>query len=60
MSDELTRPLLWVSLIIGIVAVFMVLEALLGNLFTRYGTPAENKNPHRTGTEIPRDLKVRN
>jgi len=57
MSDELTRPLLWVALGVGIVAVFMVLEVLLRTLFTRFGAPAEISNPHRTGTELPRVLK---
>ncbi|MCE9533490.1 MAG: hypothetical protein K8T89_20550 [Planctomycetes bacterium] len=57
MSDEGSRLLLWVGLTIGIVAVFMVLEVLLRTLFTRYGTPAENNYPHRTGTELPRVLK---
>jgi len=57
MSDELLRPLSWVGLGVGIVAVFMVLEVLLRTLFTRYATPAENNNPHRTGTELPRVLK---
>ena len=57
MSDEVVRSLGWVVLAVGIVAVFMVLEALLRTLFTRYGTPAENGNPHRTGTELPRILK---
>jgi hypothetical protein len=47
----------WVALGVGIVAVFMVLEVLLRTLFTRYGSPAENTNPHRTGTELPRVLK---
>ena len=60
MSDEVLRSLGWVLLAVGIVAVFMVLEALLRTLFTRYGTPAENQNPHRTGTELPRVLKERN
>jgi len=57
MSGELIRSLSWVGLAIGIVAVFMVLEVLLRTLFTRYGTPAENDHPHRTGTELPRVLK---
>ena len=56
-SDEILRSLSWVGLCVGIVAVFMVLEVLLRTLFTRYGTPAENSNPHRTGTELPRVLK---
>jgi hypothetical protein len=54
MSDELIRSL---GLIVGIVAVFMVLEVLLRTLFARCGTPAENIHPHRTGTELPRVLK---
>ena len=54
MSDELLRSLGWVLLAVGIVAVFMVLEVLLRTVFNRYGTPAENQNPHRTGTELPR------
>jgi len=57
MSDEISRPLLWVALGVGIVAVFMVLEVLLRTLFTRFGTPAETKHPHRTGSELPRVLK---
>jgi hypothetical protein len=57
MSDDVIRVLLWVGLGVGIVAVFMVLEVLLRTLFNRYGTPAENSNPHRTGTELPRVLK---
>ena len=57
MSDEFTRSLVWVGLAVGIVAVFMILEVLLRTLFTRYGTPAENKYPRRTGTELPRILK---
>lgn len=60
MSDEFVRSLGWVLLAVGIVAVFMVLEVLLRSLFTRYGTPAENDHPHRTGTELPRVLKQRN
>jgi hypothetical protein len=60
MSDEVLRSLGWVLLAVGIVAVFMVLESLLRTLFTRYGTPAENDNPHRVGTELPRVLKERN
>ena len=59
MSDEVVRSLGWVVLAVGIVAVFMVLEALLRTLFTRYGTPAENRNPHRTGTELPRILNLK-
>lgn len=59
MSDELVRSLGWVLLAVGIVAVFMVLEVLLRTVFNRYGTPAENQNPHRTGTELPRILKQR-
>ena len=57
MSDEFLRPLSWVGLVVGIVAVFMVLEVLLRTLFARYASPAENHNPHRTGTELPRVLK---
>jgi hypothetical protein len=57
MSDEISRPLLWVALGVGIVAVFMVVEVLLRTLFTRFGTPAETDHPHRTGTELPRVLK---
>ena len=57
MSDELLRFVGWVVPCVGIVAVFMVLEVLLRTLFTRYGTPAENSHPHRTGTELPRVLK---
>jgi hypothetical protein len=60
MSDEVARSLLWVGLAVGIVAIFMVLEVLLRTLFTRFGTPAENQHPHRTGTELPRVLKNRN
>ena len=56
MSDDVIRSLMWVGLAVGIVAVFMVLEVLLRTLFTRYGTPAERKNPHRVGTELPRVL----
>jgi hypothetical protein len=52
--------LMWIGLAVGIVAVLMVLEVLLRTLFTRYGTPVENQNPHRTGTELPRVLKNRN
>jgi len=57
MSEEILRTVMWVGLAVGIVAVFMVLEVLLRTLFTRYGTPAENQNPHRIGTELPRVLK---
>ncbi len=57
MSDEALRFLGWFGLCVGIVAVFMVLELLLRTLFTRFGAPAENIHPHRTGTELPRVLK---
>ncbi len=57
MSDQALNILMWVGLVVGIVAVFMVLEVLLRTLFTRYGTPAEANHPHRTGSELPRVLK---
>ena len=60
MSDDITRSLLWVGLAVGIVAVFMVLEALLRTLFTKYGTPAETTHRHRVGTELPRVLDRKN
>jgi len=52
----MSSTFMWIGLAVGVVAVFMVLEALLRTLFTRYGTPVENQNPHRTGTELPRIL----
>jgi hypothetical protein len=56
----MSNTLMWVGLAVGVVAVLMVLEVLLRSLFTRYGTPVENQNPHRTGTELPRVLRDRN
>ena len=56
----MSGTLLWVGLFVGIVGIFMMLEVLLRTLFTKFGTPAENQYPHRTGTELPRVLKNRN
>ena len=53
MSDEIIRSLSWVGLAVGIVAVFVLLEVLLRNLTTRYGTP-QDRYPHRMGSHLPR------
>jgi hypothetical protein len=52
MSDEIFRPLSWVALAVGIVAVFMILELLLRTLTNRYGTSQDF--PHRVGSQLPR------
>ena len=54
MSDELFRPLSWVALAVGIIAVFMLLEMLLRALTNRYATPQDDHYPHRVGSQLPR------
>ena len=57
MLDQITSSLSWGGIVIGILAVILLLEVLFRGLFTTFGTPAHNTNPHRTGTELPRVLK---
>ncbi len=56
MLDQITASMSWIGIVIGIIAVLLVVEMLMRALFTAFGTPAHNQNPHRTGTDAPRVL----
>jgi hypothetical protein len=54
MFDEMSGPMMWVGLIVGIIAIIAIVEVFLSTLFNRFGTSVY---PHRIGTELPRIRK---
>lgn len=54
MINEMSGPLMWVGLIVGVVAVILIVEVFLSTLLNRFGTSVY---PRRTGSELPRILK---
>jgi hypothetical protein len=56
MDEGFVRPLIWVGLAVGVVAVFMILELLLRSLTNWYCTP-QDRFPRRVGTQLPRVLR---